>query len=49
MDFGQVTSGEFGPDGNLHVGTVTGTIGNILRNADYTAVLSSVVATVHIE
>jgi hypothetical protein len=49
VDFGQVTTGEFGTDGNLHVGTVTGTIGKITRNAEYTAVLRSVVATVHIE
>jgi hypothetical protein len=49
MDFGQVTSSEFGPDSKLYVGTVTGTIGKITMNADYTAVLSSVVATVHIE
>jgi hypothetical protein len=26
MEFGQATSGEFGPDGNLHMGTVTSTI-----------------------
>jgi hypothetical protein len=39
MDFGQKdTTGEFGPDGNLYVGTVKGTIGKISMNADYTAV-----------
>jgi hypothetical protein len=42
MNFGQVTTGEFGPDGKLYVGTVKGvtkgTVGKITLNADYTAV-----------
>jgi hypothetical protein len=49
MDFGQVTTGEFGPDGKLYVGTVKGKLGKITMNADYTAVLGSVVSTVQFD
>jgi IPT/TIG domain len=46
MDFPDVTVGEFGPDGKLYVGTVTGTVGKITMNADYTAVISTVTTVV---
>jgi hypothetical protein len=50
MDFGQkVTTGEFGPDGKLYVGTVKGKLGKLTMNADYTVVLSSVVSTVQFD
>jgi hypothetical protein len=45
MDSGQVTTGEFGPDIKLYVRSVKGKIGKITMNADYTAVLSSVVSS----
>jgi IPT/TIG domain len=46
MDFADVTVGEFGPDGKLYVGTVTGMVGKITMNADYTAVTSTVTSMV---
>jgi IPT/TIG domain len=42
----QPTSGEFGPDGKLYVGSVNGTITKITLNEDFTSVVNWVSATV---
>lgn len=46
MDFPDVTVGAFGPDGKLYVGTVSGTVGKITMNANFTTVTSTVTSVV---
>jgi hypothetical protein len=46
IDISQPTSGEFGPDGKLYVGSLKGVLTKITLNEDFTSVLSVVSAIV---